>query len=78
MSDYQPIACADHERLELAVLKRQWLDVNVAVGEQLGRHRLLPIDVYTEGKAEWLVAKTEQGAQLALRLDWFNVVAAPT
>ena len=69
MSDYQPIACADHERLEFAALKRQWLDVTVKAGDRLGRQRLLPVDIYTRDGAEWLVAETESGERLTLRLD---------
>ena len=69
MSDYQPIACSDHERLEFAALKRQWLDVTVKAGDRAGRQRVLPLDVYTRDGAEWLVAETESGEQLTLRLD---------
>ena len=69
MSDYRPIACSDHERLEFAALKRQWLEVSVAAGERAGRQRLLPLDVYTRDGAEWLLAETESGEQLTLRLD---------
>ena len=69
MRDYRPIACSDHERLEFAALKQQWLDVKVTTGDWAGRHRLLPLDVYTRDGAEWLVAKTESGEQLTLRLD---------
>lgn len=69
MSDYRPIACSDHERLELAAIKRQWLDVSVTAGERAGRQRLLPLDVYTRDGAEWLLAETEAGEQLILRLD---------
>lgn len=75
MSDYQPIACADHERLEFAALKRQWLDVNVTAGDRLGRLRLLPVDVYTRDGAEWLVAETESGERLTLRLDGLELDA---
>jgi len=67
--DYRPIACSDHERLEFATLKRQWLDVSVTAGERAGRQRLLPLDVYTRDGAEWLLAETESGEQLTLRLD---------
>ncbi|MHB1144761.1 MAG: transcriptional antiterminator, Rof [Thiobacillus sp.] len=69
MSDYRPIACADHERLEFAVLTRQWLDASVSSGDQPGPQRLLPLDVFTREGAEWLQAKTESGEQLTLRLD---------
>ena len=69
MSDYRAIACSDHERLEFAALTRQWLDVKVTTGDRAGRQRLLPLDVYTRDGAEWLLAETESGEQLTLRLD---------
>ena len=72
MSDYRPIACADHERLEFAALTRQWLEFNVKAGELTGRQRLLPLDVYTRDGAEWLVAETPSGERLTLRLDWLG------
>jgi len=65
VSDYQPIPCSDHERLEFAALKKQWLDVRVGGEAQ----RLLPLDVTTRDGAEWLLAKTPSGEQLTLRLD---------
>ncbi len=67
MSDtpYLPIACAQHERLEFAALTKQWLDVKVDGVAQ----RLLPLDVVTRDGAEWLVAETESGGRLTLRLD---------
>lgn len=73
MSDYQPIACADHERLELAVLRRRWLDVNVTAGDPRGRQRLLPLDVYAWQGAEWLVAETIAGERIILRLDYLTL-----
>ncbi len=72
MSDYRPIACADHERLEFAALTRQWLEVNVTAGDHAGRQRVLPQDVYTLEGAEWLLAETGSGEQLTLRLDWLE------
>ncbi|MDT3708399.1 MAG: transcriptional antiterminator, Rof [Thiobacillus sp.] len=67
MSDapYQPIPCVQHERLEFAALRKQWLDVKVDGVVQ----RLLPLDVYTRDGAEWLLAKNEAGEELTLRLD---------
>lgn len=69
MSDYQPIACADHERLEYAALTRQWLNVTIKAGGQQDRIRLLPLDVYTHDGAEWLQAEMESGKRRVLRLD---------
>jgi Rho-binding antiterminator len=72
VSDYRSIACSDHERLEFAALKRQWLDVNLTTGDRAGHQRLMPLDVYTRDGAEWLLAETESGEQLTLRLDWLR------
>ena len=73
MSDYRAIACSDHERLELAALKRQWLDLTVTTGDRTGSQRLLPLDVYTRDGAEWLLAESQSGEQLTLRLDWLRL-----
>ena len=72
MSDYRAIACADHERLEFAALTHQWLDVSVEAGDRASHQRLLPLDVYTRDGAEWLLAETEAGERLTLRLDWLR------
>jgi Rho-binding antiterminator len=73
VSDYRAIACSDHERLELAALKRQWLDLTVTTGDRTGSQRLLPLDVYTRDGAEWLLAESQSGEQLTLRLDWLRL-----
>jgi Rho-binding antiterminator len=62
---YQPIACADHERLEFAALTKQWLDVCVDGAAQ----SLLPLDVYAREGAEWLQARNAAGETVTLRLD---------
>jgi Rho-binding antiterminator len=68
-TDYQPISCISHERLELAVLKKQWLDIHVLAGEAAGMQHLMPLDVYAQAGVEWLKAQTESGKTLTLRLD---------
>ncbi len=67
---YLPIPCVSHERLEYAVLKGQWLDIEVKQGNCAGQHRLLPLDVYAREGVEWLAAQTESGEKITLRLDW--------
>lgn len=70
MSDYIPIACIAHERLEFAVLKRQRLMLRFlgdAAAEQVAT--LLPLDVYTRDGAEWLKARDEGGHEFVIRLD---------
>ena len=68
---YQPIACAQHERLEFAVLKRipLWLRYRDANGMQ-ATAKVLPLDVETRAAAEWLSARFEDGHSEILRLDW--------
>lgn len=66
---YQPISCIDHERLEFAVLKKQWLTLEVIAAESAGPQRLLPLDVYTRDGAEWLQAQTASGEKVTFRLD---------
>ena len=62
---YQPIACADHERLEFAALTRQWMELTVDDVVQ----SLLPLDVYTRNGAEWLRAQNAAGETVTVRLD---------
>jgi len=64
-SGYQPISCINHERLEYAVLKKQWLQLTVDGMAQ----RLLPLDVYTREGAEWLKARNTAGETVTVRLD---------
>jgi len=67
--DYQPIPCIDHERLEFAALTRQWMEIGITEGDITAVKKLLPRDVFTREGAEWLVAETEAGDMLTLRLD---------
>ena len=70
MSDYVPIACIDHEKLEFAVLRRQQLAISfLDPREKVVRLRLLPTDVVTRQGAEWLHYRDDSGAVGVLRLD---------
>lgn len=66
MSDYQPIACIEHERLEFAVLRRIPLSLLLKDGRTLNGQAL---DVYTRAGAEWLKLRDALGAEHVLRLD---------
>lgn len=69
MTDYVPIACARHEALEFAVLRRQKLRVELI--EESGARRamlILPTDVYTRDGAEWLRYRSGEGEGV-VRLD---------
>jgi Rho-binding antiterminator len=74
MTDYQPISCINHDRLEYAVLTRRKLELTwQAPDETAQRKVLLPLDVWTQDGAEWLKAGDEQGGQQLIRLDWISV-----
>ena len=69
--DYIPIACADHERLEFAVLRRRhlqltWLDED---GSTQYSECVLPLDVATRAGAEWLTIRRSDGETGTVRLD---------
>jgi Rho-binding antiterminator len=68
-TDYQPIACARHEMLEFAVLRRQKLRIELAdaAGGRLARV-VWPTDVVTRDGAEWLNYRAEDGEGV-VRLD---------
>jgi len=75
MSDYRPLSCIEHERLEFAVLKKQRLNCRFvddqAVEQQLV---LLPTDVRTRDGAEWLYFRRMDGGEGVLRLDRLLVI----
>ena len=62
MSDYVPIACIEHERLEFAVLRRQRLVLVFRddLGECL-QYIVRPTDVATREGAEWLSYAVVEG-----------------
>lgn len=71
MSDYRPIACVEHEKLEYAVLRRQHLRLcYLDAGGLPVEADVLPLDVYTAAGAEWLkFAPGPGGAASVIRLD---------
>lgn len=69
-TDYKPIACASHERLEFAVLRRQklklqFLDAQGVVVDAI----ITPTDVFTRDGAEWLDLTHTDGQTARVRLD---------
>jgi Rho-binding antiterminator len=69
MADYVPIACAAHERLEFAVLKRRRLHLVCLTDEGRTEFDALPLDVYTRAGAEWLQVRLDEERETTLRLD---------
>lgn len=70
MSDYVPIACIEHEKLEFAVLRRQRLALVYRddSGTEISLEAL-PTDVATREGAEWLSYRDASGREGVLRLD---------
>lgn len=69
MSDYVPVACGVHDRLERAVLRKQtlsvvWRDESGAIHQST----MVPLDIVTCHGSEYLHYEDAQGDQ-ALRLD---------
>lgn len=67
--DYQPIPCAQHERLEFSVLRK--IPLRLEFVDQGERHheKVLPLDVNTRNGAEWLKFRREDGSETEIRLD---------
>lgn len=65
--DYQPIECAQHERLEFAVMRRIPLHLKLKDGRGVTG---LALDVFTQDGAEWLKFRDVSDVEETLRLDW--------
>jgi transcriptional antiterminator Rof (Rho-off) len=67
---YQPITCGLHESYQYAVITHARLDLSWrdALGA-LHQARVLPVDVVTRDKGEYLIFRDRNGEELAVRLD---------
>lgn len=70
--DYQSITCIQHERLEFSVLRRIPLAIVYQLNGMSITEKILPLDVYTRDKAEWLKFRREDGNVEEIRLDWIS------
>jgi len=70
MSDYQPISCANYDHFEIAILHGQCMRVTWHDEEALVHIEILrPRDLQTRNGAEFLLADTQTGRHIELRLD---------
>jgi Rho-binding antiterminator len=70
MGEYLPISCIAHERLEFAVLRRQKLRLHLRDASGMEQVQVvLPTDVTTRDRAEWLSYRDEAGNMGVIRLD---------
>lgn len=72
MTDYNPISCDDHDRLELAVMHSTPLQITYRdeTGQTQTETHVRATDVTTKDGAEWLTFKLSSGETRTLRLDW--------
>lgn len=69
MIEYQPIPCAQHERLEFSVLRKIPLQLEYARGSEIILQIVMPLDVETRTGAEWLkfrAAGTDEVVEIRL------------
>lgn len=70
MIEYQPISCAQHERLEFSVLRKIPLQLEYRQGTEKIRQSVMPLDVATRGGAEWLKFRVRDSDEIVeIRLD---------
>lgn len=68
-TDYQPIPCAQHERLEFSVLRKIPLRLEFFDQGERRHEKVQPLDVNTRNGAEWLKIRREDGSKMEIRLD---------
>lgn len=67
---YEPIACGQHSRYELAVMHRTELQIawrDADNGAHIGK--VTPLDLKVEDHEEFLIAQTGDGVTHKIRLD---------
>lgn len=69
---YQPISCELHSQYELAIMHKNKLCLTWCKdGEVVTETNIIPVDIQTKNKAEYLVVKTsEQNNLFSIRLDY--------
>ena len=72
MTDYKPISCDEHDRLELAVMHGTPLDITYRdeKGHTQTETHIRATNVQTRDGAEWLTCQLPNGETRKLRLDW--------
>ncbi len=67
---YKPVSCDLHSQYELAVMHKNKLHLSwLSDGELISESNILPLDVQTKNKAEYLIAVTSKNKNLYIRLD---------
>ena len=69
MSDYKPVSCEAHSLYELAVMRRTTAVVRWQEDSEIREARLMPLDVETKNREEFLIAEDSDQQKLRIRLD---------
>ena len=68
--DYKPVSCETHSEYELAIMRRQQLQIIWQVQPDKSITEILkPYDVMTSQGSEYLLAKNAKGKNKKIRLD---------
>lgn len=72
---YIPIACSLHDEYEIAIMHRKHLDIEwLDDDDELHAAKVLATDVLVKDKQEFLIADTQDGKALCIRLDKITLV----
>jgi Rho-binding antiterminator len=70
VTEYHPISCVQHERLEFSVLRKIPLQLEYRQGSETIRQTVMPLDVETRRGAEWLKFRVNGTGEVSeIRLD---------
>ena len=69
MSDYEPVSCEAHSIYELAVMQRTPALVRWQEEDAIREAHLMPVDVETKNREEFLIAEGAGQTQFRIRLD---------
>ncbi len=75
-SNYTPISCAQHDVYESAIVQGKKLRLSVSLQNKSDYVQVVrPIDLKTQDAQEFLIAITETGEKVSVRLDHiFNCI----
>ena len=67
---YKPIACAQHDEYEIAIMHKKQLNIKwIDEAGQEHNANVRPTDILVKDKQEFLIARTQGGEVLCIRLD---------
>ena len=68
-TDYRPISCDSHDTFEIAVLHRTRVRLAWTEDGNLHTETLTPVDIETTNREEYLIARSDNGQTVRVRLD---------